>query len=127
MRGRDKFKKTKPIINAIVKTFSVLPRSTRVKMFEHYRMVKGNKGLLIRYVLLKTIAKSCGDNVSIHPNVYILNTHNLSVGNNVSIHPMCYIDAAGGVEIGNDVSIAHGVTVMSSRPANRTKNHIYFG
>ncbi|WP_366161300.1 acyltransferase [Bacillus infantis] len=85
-----------------------------MKLFEHYRMLKGKKGLLIRYVLIKTLAKECGDNVSIHPNVYLFNPQNLSLGDNVSIHPLCYIEALGGIDIGSDVSIAHGVTIMST-------------
>lgn len=77
-------------------------------------MSRGNKGLVIRYILLKTIAKDCGDNVSIHPSVYLLNPQNIHIGNNVSIHPMCYLDATGGIYIDRDVSIAHGVTIMST-------------
>lgn len=118
MRGRDKFRRAKALINILVKVYSVLPHSMRVKLFEHYRMTKGSKGLVIRYVLLKTLTKSCGDNVSIHPNVYLLNVQNMSVGNNVSIHPMCYIECGnsecGGVVIGDDVSIAHGVSIMAT-------------
>ncbi|PIC69191.1 galactoside O-acetyltransferase [Sporosarcina sp. P16b] len=77
-------------------------------------MTQGNKGLLIRYVLFKSISEKCGDNVSIHPQVYIFNARELSVGDNVSIHPMCYIDATGRIQIGSDVSIAHGTTIMST-------------
>ncbi|RIE04487.1 acyltransferase [Cohnella faecalis] len=66
---------------------------------------------------MKTIAKSCGNNVACHTNVYFFNPENISIGNNVSIHPMCYIDASGGIEIGSDVSIAHGNTIMSATHA----------
>lgn len=113
-RGREKFKKYKVIINTLVKMCNIIPKSFRVKLFIFFRMTKGNKGLLIRYVLLKSIAKKCGENVSIHPQVYIFNPQRLSIGDNVSVHPMCYIDAAGKINIGNDVSIAHGTTIMSS-------------
>lgn len=113
-RGRDKFNKFKPVIMLLVRICSVLPCKMREKLFEHFRMTKGNIGLVSRYVFLKVTAKDCGDNVSIHPNVYMFNIRNLSIGNNVSIHPMCYIDATGGISIGNDVSIAHGATIMST-------------
>jgi acetyltransferase-like isoleucine patch superfamily enzyme len=83
-------------------------------LLDHFGSTKGNIGLVIRYILLKTVAKSCGDNVSIYPNVYLFSIQNLSIGTNVSIHPMCYLDAVGGIEIGNDVSIGHGATIMSS-------------
>lgn len=69
---------------------------------------------MIRYALLKSIARKCGDNVSIHPDCYIFHLENIAFGNNVSIHPMCYIDGIGGITIGNDVSIAHGATILSS-------------
>lgn len=113
-RGRDKFNKFKPLINLLVGLYSVFPRKARKILFEHYRMTKGLKGLVLRYALLKSIALKCGNNVSVHPGVYLFRPENLSIGDNVSIHPMCYIDAEGGIKIGNDVSIAHGVTVMST-------------
>lgn len=113
-RGRDKFKKYKKHINFLVKFCSFIPYKVRRKLFEHFRMLKGSKGLLIRYVLLKTLTESCGDNVSIHPNVYLFNPQKLTLGDNVSIHPLCYIEALGEIHIGNDVSIAHGVTIMST-------------
>jgi len=114
VRGREQFQKFKPIINILVNFCSVLPEKTRMWLFQHFRMTTGKKGLVIRYVLLKTLAKSCGDNVSIHPSVFLFKLNNLSIGNNVSIHPMCYIDATGEIEIRDDVSIAHGVTILST-------------
>ena len=114
LRGRDKFSKVKPILNILSKFYSIFPMKIRKKLFEHYRTVKGLKGIGIRYALLKTIAKKCGDNVSIHPDCYLFSPEKLEIGNNVSIHPMCYIEAAGGITIGNDVSIAHAVTIMTS-------------
>lgn len=68
----------------------------------------------MRYVLLKTLARSVGDNVSIRDSVHLHNIGSLGLGTNVSIHPMCYIDATGGISIGDNVSIAHGTTIMSS-------------
>lgn len=114
IRGRDKFNKYKTIIVIICRFYSLFPQKAQRILFEHYRMTKGLKGLLLRYALLKTLAVSCGSNVSIHPGVYILSPERLSIGENVSIHPMCYIDATGGMDVGSDVSIAHGVTVMST-------------
>lgn len=113
-RGREKFKRFKPIIDLMVKICLLIPFKSRIKLFESCRMIKGYKGLVLRYVLLKSIAKKCGDNVSIHPGVYLLNPQNASFGSNISVHPMCYIEAFGQIEIGSDVSIAHGVTIMST-------------
>ena len=113
MRGRDKFKKYYGLLRILTAIFGLFPRKIREALFIHNRGRKGVVGLAIRYALLKTIALSVGENVSIHPDVYIFKAHNLSIGNNVSIHPMCYIDATGGIEIGNDVSIAHDVSIIS--------------
>lgn len=112
-RGRDEFNKYKAIIIFLVKIITLFPISFRKKIFELFRMKNGKIGVLIRYIFLKSLAKSVGDNVMIAPGVYLFNIENISIGSNVSIHPMCYIEAKGEIEIGNDVSIAHGVTIMS--------------
>ena len=117
-RGRDKFYKYKKAIDLIGFFLKFIPHRIKLFLFNQTRMVQGNVGLVIRYVLLKKLAKSIGDNVSIHPSVYIFHAEELDIGNNVSIHPMCYIEAQGGIKIGNDVSIAHAVTLLSG-------NHIY--
>ena len=83
-------------------------------MFNFFRNTNGLLGIGIRYILLKSIAKKCGDNVSIHRGVYLLSPENLVLGSNISIHPMCYIDATGGIIIEDNVSIAHGTTILSS-------------
>lgn len=114
MRGREKFEKYKTLIELLNNIIKIFPKKIRLKLFFHFRKTQGKKGLIIRYILLKTLASHCGDNVSIHPDVYIFHPENLSVGNNVSIHPMCYLECGEGkVKIGNDVSIAHGVTILA--------------
>lgn len=126
-RGREKFNRYKKILFILLKITKLLPLKVRVFTFNHIRMIQGNFGIAIRYVFLKSIAKEVGDNVSIHPHVYIYNPQNLIIGNNVSIHSMAYIESSGGITIGNDVSIAHGVTIMSeshnySDPINPIKD-----
>ena len=113
-RGRILFNKYRKIIIFISKCFSILPLKFRYKLFERKRYSSGLHGIAIRYILLHSIAKECGDNVLINQGCFILNADKLSIGNNVSIQPMCYIDAVGGISIGNDVSIAHGVSILSS-------------
>lgn len=113
-RGRDKFAKYKSIISFFVVLNNFLPRRLRISLFTAFRNTSGIFGIVIRYVLLKTLAKKVGDNVLIQPGCYLLNVHELSIGNNVSIQPMCYIEALGGVSIGDNVSIAHLVTIMST-------------
>ena len=114
MRGREKFSKYKKLINILTRIYKLSSIKARKKKFLRARNSKGSLGIVKRYALLKSICKSCGDNVLISEGVYIFSPENLSVGNNVSIHPMCYIDATGGICIGNDVSIAHGTTIMST-------------
>ncbi len=113
VRGRDKFNKYKLIIDILSKVYSFFPKSIQRKLLINNRKKNGYLGLVKRYCLIKNLSKSVGDNVSIHPDVYLFNVQNLSIGNNVSIHPMTYIEAYGGITIGNDVSIAHGTTIMS--------------
>ena len=117
-RGREKFYRFKAFIDLGVKIIFLLPKNIRKNLFNSSRNIKGNKGLLIRYILLKTLAEYLGDNVSIHDNVYILNPEDIYIGNNVSIHPMTYIQSKGKIKIGDNVSIAHGVTILS-------ENHIF--
>lgn len=113
MRGREKFKKYRGILKLLTGFFNVFPRNVREKLFEHYRRRGGSFGLAVRYALLKTLAKSVGDNVSIFPDVFLYKVHNLSVGDNVSIQPLCYLDAGGGINIGSDVSIARNVSIIA--------------
>ena len=68
-------------------------------------------GIAIRYMLVKTLAKNCGNNVSIKQYVFLDNIHNISFGDNVSVHPFCYLEVSGGIEIGNDVSLAHNTSI----------------
>lgn len=117
-RGRDKFDKYSQLIYILYKIVNTLPRKIKNKLFLSTRNINGVSGLVIRYILLKSLCKTCGVNVSVHPGSYLLNIADLSIGKNVSIHPMCYIDASGGIEIGDEVSIAHSTTVLSSE-------HIY--
>ena len=113
MRGREKFDKAKGIINLLVRFYLLFPKKARIKLFTHHRNTKGNKGMVIRYALLKTLAANVGENVTIKDDVYLLNPSGLSIGDNVSIHPFCYLECIGGVTIGNDVSIAEGTSIIS--------------
>ena len=113
MRGREKFTKYKSIINVLVRVYSILPTAYRIRIMDRIRSKTGNIALVNRYALLKTLAKSVGDNVSVFPDVYIKNYHQIEIGNNVSLQPMVYIEAFGGVRIGDDVSLAEGASVFS--------------
>lgn len=119
MTGRALFKKYAKGITLITKLIAILPKRFRRRRLETIRNKSGSFAMLRRYILVKTLAKKCGDNVAIFPGVYFEHIDNLEIGENVSIHQMCYIDAEGGISIGNNVSIAHRSTILSS-------NHNYF-
>jgi acetyltransferase-like isoleucine patch superfamily enzyme len=112
--GRDKFRKFKGLITVLVKVNSIVPKKINHFFLRFFRNTNGKIGLVIRYVLVKNLAKSCGDNVSIHPNVFLFSIDKMSFGNNISIHPMCYLDAAGELVIGDNVSVAHNCSIMTN-------------
>lgn len=114
MTGRELFRKSKKILIVLVRIISFLPYRLRLWIFTKHRNFGGYYGLASRYIPLKSICKYVGDNVSIHPNVYMFNIQNLCIGSNVSIHPMSYIDSVGGLIIEDNVSIAHGTSIMTS-------------
>lgn len=113
MRGREQFARYRWAIISLSKIYNFLPRKTQTAILTRHRKQTGSLGLVCRYALLKNLAASVGENVSVYPDVYLLNVEKLVVGNNVSIHPMSYIDCIGGVVIGSEVSIAEGSSVIS--------------
>lgn len=111
--GRDKFNKIKGLINFLVSVDAIFPYRFNKFLLGCFRHTNGKIGLLIRYILVRNLAKSCGDNVSIHPGAYLFNLKNVAIGSNISIHPLCYIDGLGGITIGNNISIAHNTSILT--------------
>lgn len=68
----------------------------------------------LRYFVLKSAFKSCGENVIIRRNVIFVYPEYIEIGDNVSLNSGCYIEGGGRVSIGNDVRIAPFVSVISS-------------
>lgn len=114
MNGRDLFRIAKPIIKVFVFVLSLLPKSMLKILLVWNRNVRGNLGIFIRYIIIKSIVPSTGDNVAIDPGVIILNPEYLKLGSNISINPNCYIEAMGGCRIGNNVSIATGTIIITT-------------
>jgi acetyltransferase-like isoleucine patch superfamily enzyme len=114
LSGRTLFKRIKPLIKVFVIVDSYLPRKLNNFLFVSLRGIGGKVGIVIRYILVKNLAKKCGDNVVIKENVYISNIEKLELGDNISIHPMCYFECSGGLMIGNNVSIAHSSSILTS-------------
>lgn len=114
MNGRELFKKYSNLIDLLSKWTAKLPKRYRSHRLDTLRNKLGSFAMLKRYLLVRSLAKKCGNNVAIFPGVYFENIDKLEIGDNVSIHQMCYIDAEGGISIGNDVSMAHRCSVLSS-------------
>jgi acetyltransferase-like isoleucine patch superfamily enzyme len=112
-RGRDRFRRFRFAIDVLTAGLSVLPVRVRRGLWQTVEGWHGLHGVGARYCLLKTLAKSCGENVFVGPHVEIRGWEGLVVGDNVSIHRGCYFDARGGIHIGQDVSIAHASSVLS--------------
>src|SRR5690554_3673757 len=112
--GREKFKRNKRLLEFLAKIFKLFPKSVLLYM---WNCTANHSQILfvgIRYIILKALVRSCGDNVKIGANVQIMGWHKLSIGTNVSIHCNCYIDAHGEIKIGDNVSIAHNSTILST-------------
>lgn len=108
------FGRFKIIISAVSFFYALFPKKVLKKLLVFHRNTSGNIGYGIRYCIIKNLAISCGENVSIGVGVFFFHPERMSFGNNVSINPMTYLSGIGGLTIGNDVSIAHRVTIMTA-------------
>ena len=122
MNGRALFEKYEKPINFLTIITKLLPLRFRKWLLKRNIYRCSMIGMFNRYLLISSLAKSVGKNVSVFPGVYFENIDNLVIGNNVSIHQMCYIDAEGGIEIGDNVSIAHRSTILSSNHSYKSNN-----
>lgn len=111
--GRAIFRRYVIFLGPIYVFFRIFPKFILVFLWDFFSRFSQLPFIAIRYVLLKCLCKSVGDNVRIGTNVRIVNWHNLEIGNNVSIHDNCYFDAYGGLIIGNDVSVAHNSSILT--------------
>lgn len=111
--GRKLYSRYSKILKCSAKAIGLLPRSVRNSLLRLFQNTGGKTGIAIRYILVKTLAKSCGNNVSIKQYVFLENIRNISFGDNVSVHPFCYLEGSGGIDIGNDVSLAHNTSILS--------------
>lgn len=113
-RGRDRFALAKPFLVACTALVGLLPRSAAVLAATFARHLPTELGIALRWVLVRRLAKRCGDCVAIHDGTYLFRLEHAAFGANVSVHPMCYLDASGGLAIGDDVSIAHGASILTT-------------
>jgi acetyltransferase-like isoleucine patch superfamily enzyme len=124
INGKKLFKCSKVILLIIIKSFLILPRFLRIFLWDIISPYSQLIFVGIRYIILKSMIKKCGDNVFIGKNVSIQGWENLEIGNNVSLNANCYIDATvdiniaiddiiGCITIGDNVGIGHNTSILS--------------
>lgn len=113
MRGRDHFARFRGTIKLTEFCFGCLPRSLRMFIWHSLDCFNGRVALGLRYCLLRTLAKRCGEVVYVGPQVDLHDPQNIEIGDRVSIHRGCSLFAEGGIIIGDDVSIAHQSSLIS--------------
>ncbi|WP_127499386.1 acyltransferase [Paenibacillus glycanilyticus] len=112
-RGRDQFGRFRGLLRIAEAALKPVPRPLLQWMWVLSDWLPDLPGVAMRYVLLRRMAKRCGDNVLIGRSVELRYPERLVIGSNVSIHKQCYIDAYGGLIIEDEVSIAHQSSVVS--------------
>lgn len=80
MNGRILFRRAKPIILVLVFVTSLFPKGVRKRLLIWNRNITGRIGNFIRYVLLKSILPTIGDNVAVDQGVILLNIEKLKLG-----------------------------------------------
>ena len=114
MNGRTLFQKIKYVAYFLSFIFRFVPNFVMFFIWDFVSIFENKAAVLIRYCIIRSKSRSCGDNIYIGKYVTIKSIEFLSIGDNVSIHNYCYIDASGGIEIHDNVSLAHGSTILSS-------------
>lgn len=113
MAGRNLYARMKKVLAAVSVIFRYVPSFVKAFIWDLISPFSGYCSVAVRYVIVKSEASFCGDNVYIGPRVTIKHLSHLTIGSNVSIHADSYIDALGTIEIGDNVSIAHQCSIMS--------------
>ena len=114
MKGRNLFRYIKYIAYLISLIMRIIPNFILYFIWDISSIFENKVAIFIRYCIIKSKSKACGDNVFVGKNVTIKCIELLELGDNISIHNNCYIDASGGIKIYDNVSIAHNSTLLSS-------------
>ena len=107
------YSRFRPLILLLTACLAVLPRSFRYGLLALFRDTPGLLGVGFRYICVRSLAASCGDNVYVGSHSFLTHLDKCQLGNNISIREMCHIGCKGGLKIGDDVSIAHGSSVLT--------------
>lgn len=113
-RGRDVFRLVKPVLLALAWVLERLPQPLRYGVLALFRGTPGLIGLGLRYACVRSLARSCGDNVSIGPYTFFSYLRNCDIGSNVTIYALCSVGCRGGLHIGDDVSLSIGTVVLTT-------------
>lgn len=108
------FYRYKKVLILLSNVFKLMPLSIKLFLWDCSNSFSGKINIGLRYALLKSMVKSCGDNVYIGKNVTIKSFHCIEIGDNVSLHEFSYVDATGGLKIGNNVSMAHNLSILTT-------------
>ena len=113
-RNRNIFNLITRLLNIFVFVLKLLPLSLRKWFLHRGNAIIARSMYIYRYICLKSIAKSCGNNIKIGHSVFLTYMDNCELGSNISINEFCSIGCKGGVKIGDNVSIAHRSTILST-------------
>lgn len=112
-RGRELFALARPVLNLGSRILAAFPRSVADGFLSLVRNVPGYPGLAVRYMCIRRLAASCGDNVAVYPGVHLFDLDRCHLGSNIKIGEMSFVGASGGLTIEDDVSLAHGTSVLT--------------
>jgi len=113
-RGRTWVAVAGPMLRASVRLLRCLPRDVRYALLGCCRGTPGLLGAGLRLIIVRSLARSCGENVFIGPYTLLSYLEHCDIGNHVSIRAFCDIGANGGLRIGANVSIASGTVVLTT-------------
>ncbi len=100
---------------------SILIHALEIYVGFLFRYLPGIEGLFLRGLFYRMIFASCGKNLIIYPNVYIIFSHKISVGQRVAFNVGTYIDGRGELSIGNHVMIGPNCVIATAGHSfNRT-------
>jgi acetyltransferase-like isoleucine patch superfamily enzyme len=113
-RGRDSFRRVRPLLRGLSRVLRVFPAGARRAFLTAFRNTPGLVGTGLRYAAVHSLARRCGDNVKVGPYVLLSYLEHCELGSNISINEFCSIGCLGGLVIEDDVAIAHGTTILTT-------------
>lgn len=113
-RGRDLYRSYRFILVGLAALLKCFPRGVRYAFLALFRGTPGLIGVGLRFIAVRSLAKSCGDNIYIGPYSFLSYLENCSLGSNISIRELCVVGCKGGLTIGDNVSIAHSSSILTT-------------